>query len=177
MGPIASQITSVSIVYLTVSTGADQRKHQTSASLTFVRGIHRRPMISPHKWPVTRKMFPFDEIIMLTYWTIHWKPQYIKKACIVITSANNNSLQIGQREQLTLMAWHQSNSGASLNSLHSTYNIIFIHAFKVTSQNKYWISYLPILLQMSWFGQGNKPVLELMLTRLYDIILGDIRLK
>ena len=43
---------------------ADQRKHQSSASLAFVRGIHRGPVNSPRKWPVTRKMFPFDDAIM-----------------------------------------------------------------------------------------------------------------
>ena len=42
----------------------DQRKHQSSASLAFVRGIHRWPVNSQHKWPVTRKMFPFDDVIM-----------------------------------------------------------------------------------------------------------------
>ena len=36
----------------------------SSASLALVRGIHRRPVNSPHKWPVTRKMFPFDDVIM-----------------------------------------------------------------------------------------------------------------
>ena len=40
-GAIASQITSLSIVYLNVYSDADQRKHQSSASLAFVRGIHR----------------------------------------------------------------------------------------------------------------------------------------
>ena len=45
---------------------ANQRKHQSSASLAFVRGIHRSPVNSPHKWPVTRKMFPFDDVIMKT---------------------------------------------------------------------------------------------------------------
>ena len=64
MSAIASQITGVPIVYLTVCSGADQRKHQSSASLAFVWGIHRWPMNSPHKWPVTRKMFPFDDVIM-----------------------------------------------------------------------------------------------------------------
>ena len=54
MGTIASQITSLTIVYSTVYSGADQRKHQCSASLAFVRGIHRGPVNSPHKWPVTR---------------------------------------------------------------------------------------------------------------------------
>ena len=64
MGATASQITSLTIVYWTVYSGADQRKHQSSASLAFVRGIHRGPVNSPHKWPVTRKMFPFDDVIM-----------------------------------------------------------------------------------------------------------------
>ena len=66
MGTIASQITSLTIVYSTVNSGADQRKHQRSASLAFVRGIHRGPVNFPHKWPVTRKMFPFDDVIMTT---------------------------------------------------------------------------------------------------------------
>ena len=44
--------------------GCYQRKHQSSASLAFVREIHRGPVNSPHKWPVTRKMFPFDDVIM-----------------------------------------------------------------------------------------------------------------
>ena len=64
MGAIASQITSLTIVYLTVYSDVDQRKHQSSASLAFVRGIHRGPVNSPHKWPVTRKMLPFDDVIM-----------------------------------------------------------------------------------------------------------------
>ena len=64
MGTIASQITSLTIVYSCVYSGADQRKHQSSASLAFVRGIHRGPVNSPHKWPVTRKMFSFDDVIM-----------------------------------------------------------------------------------------------------------------
>ena len=63
MGAMASLITSLTIVYSTVYSGADQSKHRSSASLAFVWGIHRGPMNSPHKWPVTRKMFPFDEVI------------------------------------------------------------------------------------------------------------------
>ena len=63
MGAVASQITSLTIVYSTVYSDADQRKHHSSASLAFVWGIHRGPVNSPHKWPVTRKMFPFDDIM------------------------------------------------------------------------------------------------------------------
>ena len=65
MSTMASQITSLTIVYLTVYSGVDQkRKHQSSASLTFVRRIQRWPVNSPPKWQVTRKMFPFDDAIM-----------------------------------------------------------------------------------------------------------------
>ena len=72
MSLMASQITSRTIVDSTVYSGADQRKHQSSTSLAFVRGIHRGPVNSPHKWPVTRKMFPFDDVIMnnMANWNI-----------------------------------------------------------------------------------------------------------
>ena len=70
MGAMASEITSLTNVYSTVYSGADQRKHQSSASLAFVRGIHRGPVNSPHKWPVTRKMFPFDDVIMTNDWRL-----------------------------------------------------------------------------------------------------------
>ena len=60
---IASQITRLTIVYSTVYSDSDQRKHHSSASLAFVWGIHRGPVNSPHQWQVTRKMFPFDDVI------------------------------------------------------------------------------------------------------------------
>ena len=52
MGAMASQITGLTIVYSTIYLGADQRKHQGSTSLAF------------DKWPITRIMFPFDDVIM-----------------------------------------------------------------------------------------------------------------
>ena len=64
MSAIGSQITSLTIVYSTAYSGADQRKHQSSTLLAFMRGIHRSPVNSPHKVPVTRKLFPFDDVIM-----------------------------------------------------------------------------------------------------------------
>ena len=64
MSAMASLITGVSIVCSDVCSGADQRRHQSSASLAFVRGIHRWPVDSPHKGPVMRKMFSFDDEIM-----------------------------------------------------------------------------------------------------------------
>ena len=64
MSVMASQITSLAIVYSTVHSRRRSKKHRSSASLAFVRGIHRWPVNSPHKGPVTRKMFPFDDFIM-----------------------------------------------------------------------------------------------------------------
>ena len=63
MSAMASQITSLTIVYSTVYSGTDERKHQSSASLAFGRGLHRQPVNSPHEGPVTRKIFPFDDVI------------------------------------------------------------------------------------------------------------------
>ena len=48
---------------LTFCSSVDQRKHQSSTSLVLVRGIHRSQVDSPHKGPVTRKMFPCDDVI------------------------------------------------------------------------------------------------------------------
>ena len=65
MGVIASQITSLTIVHSAVYSDADQRKHQSSASLPFVLGTHRGPVNSPHKWPVTQKIYPLDDVGMI----------------------------------------------------------------------------------------------------------------
>ena len=79
-----SQITSLGIVYSTVYSGAHQRKHQSSASLVFVWGIHRGPVNSPHKRPVTRKMFPFDDVIMYAWNnTYHVCDKYIVLWCFI----------------------------------------------------------------------------------------------
>ena len=76
MGAMASQINSLTIVYSSVYSGADQRKHQSSTSLAYVRGIHLWPVNSPHKGPVTRKMFPFDDVNMI---------QFLEDSCDLFT--------------------------------------------------------------------------------------------
>ena len=86
MGAIASQITSLTIVYSIVYSDVDQSKHQSSASLAFVREIHRGPVNFPHKWPVTRKMFPFDDVIM---WFVaeRYKPSRVLGYMLFISDA------------------------------------------------------------------------------------------
>ena len=79
---MASQITSLTIVYSTVHPGADQRKHQSSASLAFVRGIHRWPVTSPQKWPVTRKFS--------IWWRHHVLDQLVIIRCVNWTNGYCN---------------------------------------------------------------------------------------
>ena len=112
MSAIASQITSLTIVYSTVYSDADQRKHQSSASLAFVWGIHRGPVNSPHKWPVTRKMFPFDDVIMEKERPSVWQPWYTLKTlktsfnvsfrfCLFWTASMLNNISWKKNKQKT----------------------------------------------------------------------------
>ena len=87
MGAIASQITSLTIVYSTVYSDADQSKHQSSASLAFVRGIHRGPVNSPHKWPVPRKMCPFDDVIVCFF-------HALARICVVVAQTVIHSIVV-----------------------------------------------------------------------------------
>ena len=88
MGAMASLITSLTIVYSTVYSGVNQRKHQSSASLASVRW----PVNSPHKWPVTRKMFPFDDVLMnWSYWKwccLICSIQEVEYACLMFSKPN-----------------------------------------------------------------------------------------
>ena len=80
MSMMASQITSVLVVYSTICSGARPKKTSKLCVTGFVRGIHRWPVNSPHKWPVTRKMLPIDVVIMLpndTKPSITWSSPYI----------------------------------------------------------------------------------------------------
>ena len=66
IGTVTSQISGVSIACSTVCSGVGQRKHQSSASRTFVRGVLWSPVDVPHKGPVTRKMLPFNDVTKLS---------------------------------------------------------------------------------------------------------------
>ena len=67
MSMMASQITSVSVVYSTICWGADQRNHHKLCVTGLCEG--NSPVNSPHKGPVTRKMFPFNDVIMYVYFS------------------------------------------------------------------------------------------------------------
>ena len=117
MGANASQITSLTIVYSTVNSGADQRKHQSFASLAFVRGIPWWPV----NWPVTRKMFQFDDgIVMVSIglwsnsgclFTIIWSPFWCLHAHILCYRLHVPLCVTWLRESSSLLRWWLLSNG------------------------------------------------------------------
>ena len=112
MSAMASQITGVTIVYSTVCSGTDQRNHQRSVSLTFVRGIQQWPLNSPHKWPVMHKIFTFDDVIMINQicWSLARLTDFIVKHDMgihstLLTLCVGNPLVISAIFQSGIVIW------------------------------------------------------------------------
>ena len=75
----------------------------SSASLAFVRGIHRWPVNSTHKWSVTRKMFPFHDVIMkhrtlFTKWPPFCADGNFK--CLFVSIGSDNGLTPNMRQAI-----------------------------------------------------------------------------
>ena len=93
MTTMASQITSLTVVYSIVYSDADQSKHHSSASLDFVWGIHRDRWIPSTKGQLRGKMFPFDDVIMWPGMSceiaLAWMPQILTddKSTLVLVMA------------------------------------------------------------------------------------------
>ena len=120
MSTVVSQITSLANVYSTVYSDAHQIKHQSSAPLAFVRGIHRGPVNSPHKGPVTRKLLPFDDVITMSI-THRPQPHFIHNGSLLQKSDASYCCQPEQAVDWTveysaiwniiILIWHPSNGG------------------------------------------------------------------
>ena len=131
MGVIASQITRLTIVYPTVYLDADQRKHQSSAWLAFVRGIHRGPVNSPHKWSVTRKMFPFDDVIMIPEITGKWC------ACVWRLGFSYPSANYMHGANMPLFMWPVEWFIPEISSIH-VYECPQLAAHYIMDPNLFW---------------------------------------
>ena len=100
-----------------VCSGADQRKHKSSGLLAFVSGIHRWPEDSPYKRPVTRKMFPLDDVIMIR------QPAYdVGEVCLVISTSRHHAITthtVGCQGSDSSYTWwrHQMETFAALLAL------------------------------------------------------------
>ena len=126
MSAIASKITSLTIVFSTVFSDAGQRKHQSSASLAFVQGIHRGPVNSPHKWPVTRKMFAFGDVIMKMTWSL-------------VTQLTGDQSQHQFKQWLVLFFWKSTDkrSQGSLADIWRNHNVIITSKQRTTSPHHF----------------------------------------
>ena len=141
MSTMASQITSLIIVYSTVFSGADKKTHQSSASLAFVRGIHRRPVNSLHKWPVTRKMFPCDDVIML--WLDY---RFIFHSCDIFTHILRvTSLALGQSYDSSASEVTLKNMG--IMGCHQT-----VTKHKKDKKDTYFSVYIPFHYRNLWMN-------------------------
>ena len=100
---IMSAITGVTSVYSTVCSRPDQRKHQSSASLAVVRGIHRWPVNSPHKGAMSRKMFPFDDVIM--YQDNHQVNIKNPHDFLVVPVIRTKGQQCGKHAHVMMSSW------------------------------------------------------------------------
>ena len=127
MSAMAPQITGVSIVYSTVYSCTDQRNHQSSASLVFVRGIYRWPVNSLHKGPVIRKKFPFDDVIMRASFRLlefpalrrDFRITFVSKAGYWYDDRVNDEFEIWQRRHFwPAPSYHNLNQWQLLSPQH-----------------------------------------------------------
>ena len=186
MGVMASQITSFTSVYLNVHSGVDQEKHQSSAWLTSVRGIHRWPVNSPRKWPVTRKMFIFDDVIM--FCNIDWwdyifmcavSRAVLSQSGIVITRSKMTRWRHQMETFSTLLALCAGNSPVtgefpSQRPVARRFDVFFdLRSNKRLSKHSWgW-----------WFETPSRPLWrhcydaiqhEVLQPRIFNIVLGSI---
>ena len=109
MTTMASQITSLTIVYSTVYSDADQRKHQILCVTGLCVGNSPGPVNSPHKGPVTRKMFPFDDVIMWLASAVFALSTYNELAAcrctVIFHHFLQNTVTMGQRRKVTAVAF------------------------------------------------------------------------
>ena len=115
--------TTLMIVYSTICSFPNQRRHQSSASLAFVRGIHWWPVNSPHKGPVMWKIFPFDDVIILTASTsyktcsnnlcfspndLQWPSKRIWWLCLVLTTTTRFASDLALRKSVLSRCWQDA---------------------------------------------------------------------
>ena len=129
MGAMTSQITSLTIVYSTFISGADPRKHQNSSPLAFLLGIHRRSVYSLHKWPVTRKIFSFDGVIMFSCYPCYlWQPCHQRSNNWFLMFTTNFAATLFQ-PQRTWWNWYVTKITYFVNLMTYTQRYLWIHQF------------------------------------------------
>ena len=168
MGAMASQISNLTIVYSTVYSGADQRKHQSSASLAFVRGNHWWPVNFSHRWPVTRKMFslfhdqlPDDHLSIPQKARQAWLNPYNIKAVLKERLYKRILNTLGPRQNGRLF------TDDSVNWILLNENVWISIKISLKFVSRDTNNYFPALAQiMVWRRPCDKPLSEPMMVRL-----------
>ena len=131
------QITGISDVCSAICSGADQRNHQSPMWLAFVKGIHRWPVDSPQKGPVTWKMFPLDDVIMTIQRPLHLRgvraPAWFDVSISVLSALVYLCVEITH--------FHSGKIGIS-NFL--TGLAMFLHSWKLPTGG--WVSGIQVLM-------------------------------
>ena len=118
------------------------RKHQSSASLAYVRGIHRWPVNSPHKGPVTREMFPIDDAIMFIWYRV------VVDNCTVTSHERHI---VSNHDQLFVEQLVQTNNNENIKGL--LYGILWWRIpLTLTYSQQCWkhIHVMTSLMEMQW---------------------------
>ena len=124
IGAMVSQITSISIVYSTVYSGVDQRKYQSSASTA-----SRWLVNSPHKGPVSRKILPFDDLII--WWAVFiWISVKIQFMNFRVVSDNTSLLVQAQGPNHDLV--HMENTTEALKGHRVVWKIEIYYLIRMT---------------------------------------------
>ena len=127
---MASQITDVLIVCSTVNSDADQRKHQSSSSLAFVRW----PVNSPHKGPETRKMLTSSWV---TGWPTAYPPNKKQQQQTRTTSKLRIIGSLWEDSTMTGLSWNASNAEKVFMPWRhhaSTFCVIWRHDLKLAEE-------------------------------------------
>ena len=167
MDTVASVITSLTIVCAAVYSGADQKKHQSSAPLVFVRGIHRSPVNCPHKGPVTRKMFPFDDVIMIRvrFRKCTWF-RFTLLSCdynfVIMRLQSVNLMRFPIFFKITLLVWRQSYDcpcagEVILKDMVNYFSFLTLQQQSTNLMNSFWAGQLlrPILRPFQSFDSSK----------------------
>ena len=174
MSAMASQITSFWSVCSAVCSDAQQRKHQSYTLQAFVRGIHRWPVDFPPKGPVTRKMFPFDDVIMTSI---------IVDSCDTFTSIHIShsiaSLALGQSYDIQ-SASERNAGGYEWNQLNYVY-ILGGVTFNDIRHIKFLLFLFKSYLSCDEFRSGPfvhlVPVCRMSTLRCFDVLFHDDAIK
>ena len=174
MGAIASQIITLTIVFSIDYSDAGQRKHQSSASLAIVRWIHRGPVNSPHKWPVTRKMFPFDDVIMSLVCWIQWQSSSDRNWEI-----NFCWQQISHLDTIRILIWRKSiimmdmstgvlNIGKEEDGKRCVLKHLWMFRFPVANKGSYWLKKEMLEFNAMYTSPNIKKCFECALLETYN---------